>query len=46
LNEADYHHNNKSITIVDDEEDNITLFTKVMQENGYHVMGFTNPRLY
>jgi response regulator RpfG family c-di-GMP phosphodiesterase len=30
---------------VDDEEDNVTLFTKVMQENGYQVMGFTNPLL-
>ena len=33
----------KSIAVVDDEEDNITLFTKVMQENGYQVIGFTNP---
>jgi CheY-like chemotaxis protein len=41
LNEGNQ--NNKSIAIVDDEKDNVTLFTKVMQENGYHVMGFTNP---
>ncbi|HYY70826.1 MAG TPA: response regulator, partial [Nitrososphaeraceae archaeon] len=38
--------NNKSIAIVDDEVDNVTLFTKVMQENGYHVMGFTNPLFF
>jgi DNA-binding NtrC family response regulator len=43
LNVIDYHHNNKLIAVVDDEEDNVTLFTKVIQENGYHVMGFTNP---
>jgi len=42
LNVLDYH-NNKSIDVVDDEEDNVTLFTKIMQENGYHVIGFTNP---
>jgi CheY-like chemotaxis protein len=28
---------------VDDEEDIITLFTKVIEENGYYVMGFTDP---
>jgi DNA-binding NtrC family response regulator len=43
LNEVDYHHNNKSIAVVDDEEDNVTLFTKVLQDNNYHVIGFTNP---
>jgi DNA-binding NtrC family response regulator len=42
LTEVDYH-NNKSIAVVDDEEDIITLFTKVLQEKGYHVIGFTNP---
>ena len=36
------YHNNKSIAIVDDEEDNVTLFTKVLQDNNYHVIGFTN----
>jgi DNA-binding NtrC family response regulator len=46
LNVANYHHNNKSIAVVDDEEDNVTLFTKVMQENSYHVMGFTNPLFF
>ena len=30
---------------MDDEEDNVTLFTKVIQDNGYQVMGFTNPLL-
>ena len=29
--------------MVDDEEDIITLFNKVLQENVYNVMGFTNP---
>ncbi len=43
MNEVDYHHNNKSIALVDDEEDNVTLFTKVLQDNNYHVIGFTNP---
>ena len=31
---------------MDDEEDNVTLFTKVMQDNNYHVMGFTNPLFF
>jgi two-component system response regulator (stage 0 sporulation protein F) len=34
---------NKSIAVVEDEEDIVTIFTEVLQENGYHVMGFTNP---
>ncbi len=33
----------KSIAVVDDEEDIITLFNAVIQENGYHMIGFTNP---
>ena len=33
----------KSIAVVDDEQDIITLFTAVIQENGYHMIGFTNP---
>ena len=37
MNAVDYH-NNKSIAVVDDEEDNVTLFTKVIQDNGYQVM--------
>jgi DNA-binding NtrC family response regulator len=41
LNE-DYHHN-KSLAIVDDEEDIVTLFTEVLRENGHKVKGFTNP---
>ena len=45
MNEG-YHHNNKSIAVVDDEEDNVTLFTKVWQENNYHVIGFTNPLFF
>jgi two-component system response regulator (stage 0 sporulation protein F) len=44
LNEGNQ--NNKSIAVVDDEEDNVTLFTKVLQENGYRVMGFTNPLFF
>ena len=35
----------KSIGVVDDEEDIITLFTAVLHENGYHIIGFTNPLL-
>ena len=31
---------------MDDEEDNVTLFTKVIQDNGYQVMGFTNPLFF
>ena len=38
-------HHNKSIAIVDDEEDIVTLFREVLQENGYSVMGFNNPIL-
>jgi DNA-binding NtrC family response regulator len=34
---------NKSIAVVDDEEDIVSLFTEVLQEKNYHVMGFTNP---
>jgi hypothetical protein len=46
LNVDYYHyHNHKSIAVVDDEEDIVTLFTDVLQENGYSVMGFTNPFL-
>lgn len=37
------HHHNKTIAIVDDDEDIVTLFTEVLQENGYYVMAFTNP---
>ncbi len=33
----------KSIAVVDDEEDNVTLFTQLLQKNGYDIMGFTNP---
>ncbi|HEX7258283.1 MAG TPA: response regulator [Nitrososphaeraceae archaeon] len=42
MNAVDYH-NNKSIAVVDDEEDNVTLFTKVIQDNGHKVKGFTSP---
>ena len=31
---------------MDDEEDIVTLFTKVMQENGYLVMGFTSSLFF
>jgi DNA-binding NtrC family response regulator len=37
------YNNHKSIAVVDDEEDIVTLFTEVLQENGYHTMGFINP---
>jgi DNA-binding NtrC family response regulator len=40
---VDYHNNKLIIAIVDDEKDIVTLFTDVLQENGYHVIGFTNP---
>jgi DNA-binding NtrC family response regulator len=36
----------KTVGVVDDEKDIITLFTAVLQENGYHVMGFTNPLFF
>ena len=38
-------HRKKSIDIVDDEEDIVTLFTEVLQDNGYKIKGFTNPLL-
>ena len=34
---------NKSIAVVDDEEDIVTLFTEVLQENGHKAKGFTSP---
>ncbi|HJU59128.1 MAG TPA: response regulator [Nitrososphaeraceae archaeon] len=40
---VDYHNNKSIIAVVDDEKDIVTLFIEVLQENGYHVMGFTNP---
>jgi DNA-binding NtrC family response regulator len=33
----------KTIALVDDEKDTVTLYSIVLQENGYKVMGFTNP---
>ena len=33
----------KSVGVVDDEEDIIMVFKAVLQENGYDVIGFTNP---
>ena len=33
----------KTIAVVDDEEDTVTLYSIALQENGYNVMGFTNP---
>ncbi|MGZ5471746.1 MAG: response regulator [Nitrososphaeraceae archaeon] len=33
----------KSIAVVDDEEDIIIGFKVLLQENGYDVIGFTNP---
>ena len=40
MNVVGYNYNN-SIAVVDDEEDIVTIFK--VQENGYHVIGFTNP---
>jgi DNA-binding NtrC family response regulator len=31
------------VAIVEDEEDILTLFTEIIRENGYTVVGFTNP---
>ena len=33
----------KSIAVVDDEEDIIMGFKLILQENGYDVIGFSNP---
>jgi DNA-binding NtrC family response regulator len=33
----------KSVAVVDDEEDIILGFKVLLQENGYDVIGFTNP---
>ena len=44
MNVVDYYHN-KSISIVDDEEDIGTLVTEVLQENGHELKGFTNPTI-
>ena len=33
----------KSVAVVDDEEDIIIGFKVLLQENGYDVIGFTNP---
>jgi DNA-binding NtrC family response regulator len=32
-----------SIAVVEDEEDILTLFTEIIREHGYPVIGFTNP---
>lgn len=44
MNVIDYQY--QSIAVVDDEEDIVTLFTDALEENDYHVMGFTNPLLF
>ena len=44
MNVIDYQY--QSIAVVDDEEDIVTLFTDVLEENDYQVMGFTNPLLF
>jgi DNA-binding NtrC family response regulator len=33
----------QSIAIVEDEEDILTLFTEIIRQNGYPVVGYTNP---
>jgi FixJ family two-component response regulator len=33
----------KSIAIVDDDEDTVNLFTELLQENGFEVIGFESP---
>ena len=35
----------KSIAVVDDDEDIVKLFSYFLRENGYDVIGFTNPLL-
>jgi DNA-binding NtrC family response regulator len=35
-----------SIAIVEDEEDILTLFTEIIRENGYPVIGFVNPNSF
>ncbi|HJT85392.1 MAG TPA: response regulator [Nitrososphaeraceae archaeon] len=32
-----------TIAVVDDDVDSLNLFTEIIQENGYIVVGFTNP---
>ena len=34
-----------ALAIVDDDEDIVNLFTDFLRENGYNVVGFTNPFL-
>ena len=33
----------RSIAIVEDEEDILTLFTEIIRQNGYPVVGYANP---
>ena len=35
----------QAIALVDDDEDTVNLFTYFLRENGYGVIGFTNPFL-
>lgn len=35
----------KTISVVDDEKDTVTLLKELLQDNGYQAMGFTNPIL-
>ena len=35
----------RAIALVDDDEDIVNLFTEFLRENGYNVIGFTNPFL-
>ena len=35
----------QAITLIDDEEDTVNLFSYFLRENGYDVFGFTNPLL-
>lgn len=35
----------QTIALVDDDEDVVNLFTELLRENGYDVIGFTNPLL-
>ena len=38
-------HDNRAILVVDDEFDIVTLFQQLLERQGFHVFGFTNPLL-
>lgn len=42
MNKGDH---DKSIAIMDDEEDIVSLFLEAIEQYGYFVLGFTNPNI-